>query len=68
MDEQEVPGDLGGAGLTVAAAGAGGEHLLDESDLAVSRGLERTQVTRLEALEPASGARHDEANMATIDR
>ena len=30
--------------------------------------LSDDQVARLEALEPASGARHDEANMATVDR
>ena len=30
--------------------------------------LSRAQLDRLEALQPASGARHDDANMASIDR
>lgn len=41
---------------------------VEENTAADGVELSAEQVTRLEALEPASGARHDEANMATIDR
>jgi aryl-alcohol dehydrogenase-like predicted oxidoreductase len=40
---------------------------VDENTAADSVELTTDQVARLEALEPAAGARHDDANMASID-
>ena len=41
---------------------------VEENTAADSVELSRAQLDRLEALQPAAGARHDDANMATIDR
>lgn len=41
---------------------------VEENTAADAVELSRDQVNRLEALQPAAGERHDEANMASIDR
>lgn len=41
---------------------------VEENTAADDVELTRDQLARLDRLEPAAGARHDEANMATIDR
>lgn len=41
---------------------------VEENTAADAVHLSRDQIARLEALEPAAGARHDDANMASIDR
>ncbi len=41
---------------------------VEENTAADSVELSRAQLDRLEALQPAAGARHDDANMASIDR
>jgi len=41
---------------------------VEENTAADAVELTRDQLDRLDALEPAAGARHDEANMATVDR
>jgi len=41
---------------------------VEENTAADAVELTRDQLDRLDALEPAAGARHDEANLATVDR
>ena len=41
---------------------------VEENTAAAGVQLSRAQLDRLEALQPAAGARHDDANMASIDR
>ncbi|ROR65519.1 aldo/keto reductase [Agrococcus jenensis] len=41
---------------------------VEENTAADGIGLSSDQIARLDALEPAAGARHDDANMASIDR
>jgi diketogulonate reductase-like aldo/keto reductase len=61
-------GSDGTAWLVFAIPGTRRVARMEENTAADAVELTADQADRLTALEPAAGARHDDANMATIDR